>query len=110
MINGGINAEDSFGCGLTANYHIPNYQYDCKRTDAPYCPNNGNSNSFYSICLGAKTYSNKFFSFRSYEDALRAHNLTEKYVTLKLDCEGCEYDVFKALPSKYLNLIDQIII
>jgi hypothetical protein len=31
-------------------------------------------------------------------------------VTLKLDCEGCEYSIFKALPMKYLDLIDQIVI
>lgn len=31
-------------------------------------------------------------------------------MTLKIDCEGGEYPGFKALPLKYLDLIDQIVI
>jgi hypothetical protein len=40
---------------------------------------------------------------------LRSHNLTDKHITLKIDCEGGEYAGFKTMPLKYLDLIDQII-
>ncbi len=47
--------------------------------------------------------------FYSYEDILHRHKLTDKRITLKIDCEGCEHHAFKAMPLKYLDLIDNII-
>lgn len=55
MINLGIEARDDFGCDLTTDYPMPNYQYDCTSEKAKDCPTNYGADSFYKICVGERT-------------------------------------------------------
>lgn len=40
---------------------------------------------------------------------IRAHNLTRKHFTLKIDIESGEFQAFKYFPTEDLQYIDQII-
>jgi len=41
-------------------------------------------------------------------DIIRTRNLTHKYIFLKTDTEGAEWDTLKHLPLEYLDYFDQI--
>ena len=65
--------------------------------------------AFFGLCIGSKSERTNSHIFYTYEDILRTHSLTDKRITFKIDCEGCEYSVLKAMPMKYLELIDNFI-
>lgn len=55
LINLGIEARDRFGCDLTTDVPMPNYQYDCTSDKAKACPTNNGADSFNKICMGERT-------------------------------------------------------
>lgn len=55
IVNIGIKDEDSFGCDLSSNLLIPNYQYDCTSKDPPKCFSNHRLNRFYPVCVDSMT-------------------------------------------------------
>lgn len=40
---------------------------------------------------------------------LKTHNLTGKRIILKIDCEGCEYNGLKYVPTSVLDNVDAIL-
>ena len=48
-------------------------------------------------------------TFYTLQDIIKAHNLTDKRIILKMDCEGCEYYGLKYVPTSVLDNIDVII-
>jgi hypothetical protein len=46
LINLGVEGRDLFGCGVSSEFLIPNYQYDCTNSIAPGCNSNQNLNRF----------------------------------------------------------------
>lgn len=102
LINVGINGYDQFGCDLTTAHPMGNYQYDCTNPSRPACKTNNNANNFSYACIGAKTEKSVTHLFHTFEDMLRSHDLTGKYFSLKIDCEGGEFPGLKYFPTKML--------
>jgi hypothetical protein len=46
LLNLGIHGFDNFGCDLTSNHEMPNYQFDCTDEHQPGCDTNRNNNKF----------------------------------------------------------------
>jgi hypothetical protein len=88
LINLGVEGRDLFGCSLTTEFLIPNYQYDCTNTYAPTCKSNQGMNSFESACLSERTEKANNVMFNSLKDMVDSRNLTGKHVTMKIDIEG----------------------
>lgn len=109
MINFGIEGRDLFGCQITRDYPMPNYQYDCTDPRVPPCDANKNMNLFNLVCGAEKTEKVGNLTYKSFEDILKTHNLTRKHITLKIDIEGGEYPTLRYFPLEYLDYIDQIV-
>lgn len=58
LINIGINGSDNFGCQLSSDFGIPNYQYDCFNDQAPSCKTNRGLNHYENVCVGDRTERN----------------------------------------------------
>lgn len=110
MINIGIDGEDSFGCQLTTVESMVNYQYDCTNPKEPVCETNNGANHFSSACLGQDTEKSSDYIYYSLEDMIKRHNLTRKAATLKINCQGCEWNNLRNFALDYLQYFDQIII
>lgn len=102
LINIGINGYDQCGCDITTAHPMGNYQYDCTNSKQPKCNTNGGRNAFTFACVGARTEKSSSHTFHTLEDMLKSHKLTDKYFSLKIDCEGGEFPGFKYFPTKYL--------
>ena len=53
LVNIGIAGTDNFGCQVTTEKIMPNYQYDCTNPRAPFCQGNNNNNHFNLVCVGS---------------------------------------------------------
>lgn len=109
-MNIGINGQDALGCQISTGNSIPNYQYDCTNPAVPVCEGGDPYQLFSYACIGEKTEKTDKDVFYTLKDIIRRHNLTQKHITLKIDCEGCEWSAFKNLPLEDLEYIDQILI
>lgn len=109
MINIGVNGFDNYGCEVTSLKKIPNYQYDCVNPTPTDCSTNGGNNFFNNVCLGTVTEKTEKHQFLTLVDMLKSHNLEDKPITLKIDCEGCEFPGLKNVPVSALDNIDQIV-
>ncbi len=123
-MNIGIHGNDALGCQISTGYSIPNYQYDCTNPDVTLCKRGfecvnptmtvckgGDPYQLFSYaCLGEKTEKIRNNVFYTLKDIIRRHNLTQKHITLKIDCQGCEWSAFKYFPLEDLEYIDQILI
>jgi hypothetical protein len=110
LVNIGINGYDNIGCNIMIDNSIPNYQYDCTNFWVPFCLGDWKYNYFSYACIGEKTEKTEKDVFYTLEDVLKRHDLLQKHITLKIDCEGCEWSAFKYFPVEYLEYIDQILI
>lgn len=97
------------GCLITSFKDIPNYQYDCMNTKVTQCSNPAR-NEFNDACLGSKSGVAGGKKFESFEDVLKKRNPLNKHISLKMDCEGCEYEALKYLSTNELDTIDLLII
>ena len=88
---------------------MPNYQYDCTNNTEPQCGTNGNNNMFNDVCTHERTQKAGKYTFYSFQDVLRTHNLTKKHIILKTDIEGGEFPTLRYLPLEDLDYIDQIV-
>ena len=88
---------------------MPNYEYDCTDPRRPPCGQNNGLNDFHDVCGGEKTEQAGKFTYKTFEDILKTHNLTNKHFTLKIDIEGGQYPTLRYFPLEALDYIDQII-
>lgn len=107
LINLGVEGRDLFGCGISSEFRIPNYQYDCTNQIAPQCPTG--FNSFHAICLGERAQRSNNLQFYSLKNMVDASNLTRKHITMKIDVQGAEWYGLRSFPLEYLDYVDQII-
>jgi hypothetical protein len=88
---------------------MPNYQYDCTSGKAKECHTNYGADSFNKICAGERSEQTENYTMYSFQDIIRAHNLTRKHFTLKIDIEAGEFQAWKYFPAYDLRYVDQII-
>lgn len=87
---------------------MPNYQYDCTSGKVKECLTNNGADSFNKICAGERTEQTEDYKFYSFQDMIRAHNLTRKHFTLKIDIESGEFQTWKYFPAQDFQYVDQI--
>jgi hypothetical protein len=109
VINLGVEGRDLFGCDLTSEFLIPNYQYDCTNSHAPACSTNNNLNRFESACLSSSTEKANNVAYYSLFDMLRERNLAGRHVMMKIDVEGAEWPGLRTFPISDLQWIDQMV-
>lgn len=109
IINVGINGYDNLGCTLSTLWPLANYQYDCTNPTKPQCATNNGRNLFNFACIGETTEKNGGTVFHSMQDILKNHDLVNKHIFMKIDCEGGEYPGFKSFPMESLKYVDQIV-
>lgn len=50
-MNFGIVGKDKFGCDISSEYPLINYQFDCVNPNKAFCATNSGANAFTSACL-----------------------------------------------------------
>lgn len=94
----GISIMDDFGCDVSSNLIIPNYQYDCTVEVAPACKTNNGADTFSQVCIGEATEKTNLYTYYTLWDILKLRGLVNKHIIIKIDTEGGEYHAFKHFP------------
>ena len=102
----GIDAEDNFGCQVSAELRLPAHQYDCFTESRPTC--GSVSPVFHDECVGpkAETIDGQPFDTLASQFARNGH--AGRRLLVKIDIEGAEWDSIMAAPDAVLERIDQM--
>jgi hypothetical protein len=86
----GIEGRDVFGCQISREFGLPNLQYDCTNSEAPFCRGNNQGNHFYFACVAERSehISQLNRTLYALKDIIDRHQLAGKHITLKMDVEG----------------------
>ena len=83
----GIEGRDKFGCDLTTDFDIENYQFDCTNDHRPFCRTNNNNNYYIHACIGERSEiiypDNK--TYFSIKDIIDHYQLKGEHIIIKMD-------------------------
>ena len=110
LINIGVQLEDKFGCQLTTEFPMPNYQYSCTVPNyQSKCSTNGGISYFaHNICAHENLQQQGTWYFYTFEDILKSRGLHKRPITLRLN--EFEDKVLKNLAIEFTEYFDQLVI
>jgi len=112
MISIGVRGDDPFSHAMTHKYGIKAHLYDCFSGPSP-CPS-ALSNcdvTFHHVCVGGSDFANQANNtFQTIASIVQQHAPGDsKNLILKIDCEGCEWDAFAAMPNATLDRFSLVV-
>jgi hypothetical protein len=104
----GIDGYDGWGCDISTTLKITVHQYDCFNLTQPRCPSG--RTVFHPECVaGAKATIDRR-PFDTIANQMAKNGDAARYVVMKMDIEGAEWDSLGKTPGDVLERIDQLAI
>ena len=105
----GISGYDGWGCDVSKRLGVRVHQYDCFDPRRPVCA--GGDTLFHSECIGAETTTDKDGRpFDTLERQIARNGDANKFLVVKMDVEGAEWDSLLQTPDAVLERVDQLAI
>jgi hypothetical protein len=104
----GISGYDGWGCDVSTKLSVPVHQYDCFNTTQPSCPSG--RPVFHAECVaGRRSHDEEGRLFDSLQSQFARNGDAEKFLVVKMDVEGAEWDSILQTPDEVLARIDQLV-
>jgi hypothetical protein len=102
----GISGYDKWGCDVSTRLDVAVHQYDCFDTTRPACPDG--ETIFHEECVGDTTRTAEGRVFDTIGNQFAKNGDRSKWIVLKIDVEGAEWDSLLSAPDQVLHQIDQM--
>src|SRR5262245_5794343 len=104
----GISGYDQWGCDVSRKFKVPVHEYDCFDLREPSCPD-GNLR-FHAECVGTAAGPIDGRQFDTLARQIARNGDDAKYLVVKVDVEGAEWDSFLLTPDSVFEHIDQLVV
>ena len=105
----GISGYDGWGCDISRQLKVKVHEYDCFNLQQPVC--DGGGLMFHPECVsGARSIDPEGRVFDTVDAQIARNGDQGRYVVVKMDVEGAEWDTLLNTSQSVLDQIDQLAI
>lgn len=105
----GIFGYDQWGCDVARTLNVRVHQYDCFNLEKPQC--GGGVTVFHAECIGpSRATDDAGRIFETFQNQFARNGDGAKWVVVKIDVEGAEWQTFLQTPPEVLARIDQLVV
>jgi hypothetical protein len=105
----GISGYDGWGCDISRQLKVKVHEYDCFNLQRPVC--DGGALMFHPECVaGARSTDSDGRVFDTPEAQIARNGDAGRYLVMKMDVEGAEWDTLTQSADAVLDQIDQLAI